>query len=242
MRLQAVTHCWRYSRLLTYQLSSFLARAGDAHAPQLTATVFFCPEQDADTRRVAEFFAGINRPVNLHFDWRPLSKPDLTNRAIGRNQAALKTAADVVWFADADYCVLEGFWLNLVNSQAIVEGPLWYPRAVKGTTHPAGMAAIARAAGPPRLLAAPVEGLLDQEFSKAIGGVQFVKGRVCREQGYLAGQDNRLQPYTKGNWRKNVEDRQFRRTLGTAGEAVDMPGLLRIRHGERGGETYEVDF
>lgn len=241
MKLQLVVHSWKYSRLLTYQLTSLVERAGDPYAPDLTATVFFSPA-DLDTRRVAEFFAGIKRPGNLHFDWQALAQPELTNRAIGRNLAAKATAADVVWFADADYVVLPGFWRAITEALPHVEQPLWYPRVVKGTTHPEGMAAIARAQGPPRLLAAPTDNLIDQEFRKAIGGIQFVKGRVCRERGYLDGQAKQLRPYTDGNWRANVEDARFRRGLGTPGQAVDMPGLLRIRHGERGGPAHVVEF
>ena len=53
MQLQIVSHCWNYSRLLTYQLSSLVL-----HPPRkldVTMTVFY-NEEDTRTCEVLEYF------------------------------------------------------------------------------------------------------------------------------------------------------------------------------------------
>jgi hypothetical protein len=55
MNVEIISHCWRYSRLLTYQLSSLVL-----YPPQqvrVTATVFLT-EEDTPTVDVVNFFPG----------------------------------------------------------------------------------------------------------------------------------------------------------------------------------------
>ena len=243
MDVEIVSHCWKYSKLQMYQLSSILTASAESDAPNVTLSLFFALA-DQDTVKLVEFFDTIQRPnpARVTWRWRPLPHPELTNRAIGRNLAAKGTKADVVWFADADYCVMPGFWKNFHAVLPTINKPLWYPRTVSATTHERGQEAIRNAAGEPRLLHYPARDLIEQSFRKAIGGVQFVLGDTARAKGYLDGQPKQLRPYTSGNWRANVEDQRYRKSLGTPGQAVDMRGLLRIRHGERGGPEKVVNF
>ena len=104
LRLQIVSHCWRYGHFLTYQLSS-LVRNRSVRL-DLTVTVYHCPEDEA-TREVLRFFGGMGVP-GITWDWRPLPKERLFRRGIGRNLAAKSSTADWVWFTDADVVFSDG--------------------------------------------------------------------------------------------------------------------------------------
>ena len=59
LSIEIVSHCWNYSHLLAYNLSSLVN-----HPPQdidVTMTVFYCPE-DQGTVDMLEFFSGFEVP------------------------------------------------------------------------------------------------------------------------------------------------------------------------------------
>ena len=98
MELQIVSHCWNYSRLLTYQLSSIVLYPPTELS--VTMTVFY-NEEDHRTCEVLKYFAGLEVP-RVRWHWWRLDQPQLFRRAIGRNMAALANQADWVWFTDCD--------------------------------------------------------------------------------------------------------------------------------------------
>jgi len=241
--LEVVIHCWKYARLLTYQLSSlYLHPLRDG---ELSVTVWHAPTEDPDTVRVLKFFSSLRPVPGLTWSWRCLPHEYLVNRAIGRNLSALETQAEWIWFADADYVVREGFLDTMLALLRVQTTPLIYPEVVQATTHEDGarliedMSRIFAECGP-QVVEVTEDGLIEQRFSKAIGGVQFAKGEACRSLGYC-NKPREQQPYG-GNWRPDVEDRKFRLSLGTPGAPVLVPGLVRIRHGERGGPAKVVEF
>jgi hypothetical protein len=96
LKIEIVSHCWNYSHMLVRQLSSLVlfppARAA------VTMTVFYS-EEDTATVRLLETFASKEIP-GVTWNWCALPKEQLFRRSIGRNQAALRTDADWVWFTD----------------------------------------------------------------------------------------------------------------------------------------------
>lgn len=232
MHLEIVSHCWRYSRLLTYQLSSLAL-----FPPQqtsVTLTVFFAPE-DRRTLRVLEYFGGLNR-TNVVWRWWGLERGQLLQRAVGRNLAARHTQADWVWFADCDMCFREDCLDRLPAAIAEFPDPdgarLVHPRQVQvSRDHATGDACIARAGFQPRILDVDPDEFVGMRYRRAIGGAQIAPGALLRESGYCPG--SRFQR-PADRWQPCRSDRVFRRQIGAQGTAIDLPHVYRIRHSQRG--------
>lgn len=105
MKFEIVSHCWRYYRLLTYQLSSLVLYPPSQM--QVTMTVF-AAEEDEGTNRVMDFFQQRGLPETLTIRRWYLPAGQLMLRIIGRNLAALTTEADWIWFTDCDYVFGDG--------------------------------------------------------------------------------------------------------------------------------------
>ncbi len=93
LHIGIASHCWHYSHLLAYQLSS-LVRFPPPDI-DLNMTVFYTPG-DCKKLKLHDFFPYIYILPAI-WNWRGLSKNRLFRRAIGRNLAAPKTKADWVW-------------------------------------------------------------------------------------------------------------------------------------------------
>lgn len=230
MNLEIVSHCWRYSRLLTYQLGSLMIHP--PHRVSVTMTVFYAVE-DEETSAVLGYFSNLAMPAAITIHPWPLPKAELLRRAIGRNRAALATVADWIWFADCDYCFGEGCLDGLPQAVVTVAGPLAFPRIVHTHhNHELGDQAIARITGPGLFR------LSEKEFSprrmrRAIGGIQIVRGEIARRVGYVS--NTRWQrPVAGFQFLGCRDDRAFRISLGTRGEPIHLPGLFRIRHSRNG--------
>ncbi len=104
LQIEIVSHCWNYSHFLVYQLSS-LALSPPTRA-EVTMTVFYC-EEDQRTRELLEHFSGVH-VEGVTWNWQKLPKGLLFRRAVGRNQAALATRADWIWFTDCDTLFRQG--------------------------------------------------------------------------------------------------------------------------------------
>lgn len=230
IHVEIVTHCWRYSRLLMYQLSSL-----HLHPPEhvrLTMTVFHA-EEDLATRSVLDFFESVSLPNSIAIRRWSLPRKRLMQRAIGRNLAALASDADWVWFADCDYVFGDGALDSLSKSTKEAPSDLLYP----GSAHASrlqvlGDQAIESASGEPRIVTINPADFAPQSFTRAIGGVQIVRGDLVRKIGYCNGR--RLLGKRKNNWQNSVGDVLFRRIIGCHGEKITIPNLFRIRHSTRG--------
>ncbi len=148
MQLEIVSHCWNYSRLLTYQLSSLVL-----HPPKdctVKATIFHSVE-DAETVQTLEWFAG--RQVE-RVEWNFLSLPpkQLMRRAIGRNIAALASKADAVLFSDCDYAFGDGALdqIAVTLQQQFVTGDkiCWPEWVMQSKLHKHGDAEVQRVESP----------------------------------------------------------------------------------------------
>ncbi|MGC9457937.1 MAG: glycosyltransferase family A protein [Halothiobacillaceae bacterium] len=229
LRLEIVSHCWRYAHLLVYQLSSlvlFPPREAD-----ITMTVFYSPE-DEQTCALLDFFAKIQVP-GVEWNWRPLPKEKLFRRSIGRNLAALKTRADWVWFTDCDLMFRD----NCLDSLAqLLQGRrevLFYPREERCTDLLAeDNPLLARARTEPAVLDINPEGFVSRYPSRATGPLQITHGDVCRQVGYCRSIGIYQQPVEQ--FAKCHEDRAFRWLLRSQGIALPVDSVYRIRHVHKG--------
>lgn len=229
LRIEVVSHCWGYSHLLAYQLSSLVL-----HCPEradVTMTVFHSPE-DADTVALLAFFGNINVP-GVAWNWRQLDKYSLFRRSIGRNLAARGTTCDWVWFTDCDVVFHAGCMDGLADALQGRRDSLVFPRTehVSAVLEP-GDELLSAGRGAPRLLDIDTAQFFAQQRDRATGPLQIAHGDVARACGYCADLDLYQRPWPR--WAKAHEDRAFRWLLRSQGEPIDVPGVHRIRHVSKG--------
>ncbi len=232
-RLEIVAHCWRYAHMLRFQLASLVV-----HAPSdvdVTYTLYRAPAaDDPDTEALLREYTA-RAPSNLTWNVRELVPERLLRRAIGRNEAALGTAADRVWFTDCDVMFGAGCLDSLGAVMRRSSAALLYPAhervsALLPSDHPL--------LGPrpddgPEALATLDDALFERRaLSKATGPHQIVHGDVARAAGYCP----RIGPYQRpaARWRKTYEDTAFRRLIGTEGESAPIESVYRVRHQDKG--------
>lgn len=229
LKLEIVSHCWKYSEFLLYQLSSLVRFPPNQCL--VTMTVLYSRE-DAETVRVLDFFEA-QKIANVFWNFISLPKEQLFRRSIGRNIAAKSTKADWIWFTDCDVAfgqgALDGLASELVGSQEV----LVYPRKllVSGRLTSSNPL-ITKARETVAVFDLDSENFTEQVFTRAIGPIQVAHGDVARACGYC----DSLAVYQKTSayWRKAYEDRAFRWLLGSQGVGVDVPNVFLIRHAEKG--------
>jgi hypothetical protein len=232
LHIEIVSHCWNYAHFLIYQLSS-LVRFPPRQA-QITMTVYYCRE-DQRTVDLLNYFASL-QVENVRWNWCELPRQALFRRAIGRNQAALNTTADWIWFTDCDLMFRD---TCLDSLSALLQGKnpvLVYPRIERCTS--------LLSDGDPmlsidwqNLQVVDVDTSQFEEFvrTRATGPLQITHGDVARACGYCASLSYYQRP--SETWCKAYEDRAFRWLLRTQGEPLDIPGVYRIRHIAKGRYT-----
>ncbi len=231
LRLEIVSHCWRYGHLLTYQLSSLV------HHPSprldITMTVYYCPE-DESTLQVLRFFGDMKVP-GITWNWRALPKEHLFRRAIGRNLAARSTMADWIWFTDADIVFQKKCLDTLADLLQGRDDALVYPETTLGTALLPEDDDILRKGGEgPALIAAPQQAfaLRHGPYGRAKGAYQIVHGDIARACGYC--DSLRVYQSPGKGFDRTREDSAFRWLLGTRGTPLDLPGVCQIRHLAKG--------
>lgn len=232
LHIEIVTHCWNYSHLLAYQLSS-LAQ----HPPRqglLTLTVFHASEDAATVGLLSAF--GQRTIPNVTLQSVCLPPPYLFRRSIGRNRAALQTEADWIWFTDCDVFFGEGCIDGLIASLQGLGEPLVFP----ATEHVTGLLAeshplIAAGRGEPRLLEPDLSLFKALPRNRATGPLQITHGDIARACGYC--RDIPFYQRPARAWCKAHEDRAFRWLLRSQGQPLEVPGVYRIRHLAKGRYT-----
>jgi len=231
MEFQLVSHCWKYSRLLTYQLSSLILHPPlDVH---VRMTVFYTPE-DTRTQKCLEFFEQ-QRVPNVLWDWRPLERTRLMRRAIGRNLAARETESDWVWFTDCDMAFGDCTFDVLADVVRESEWQCVYPQRIWiNRNHSDGDKAI-EAVASPAVSDLSYDEFVIKKYRRAIGGVQIVRGDVARTCGYCP---RRRWQRPAENWMQCKEDVTFRRIVArqfeTTWQPIDLPHVYRLRHSDNG--------
>ena len=227
LHLQIVSHSWQYAHMLNFQLSSLVS-----YAPtQLKVTyTLYHSAQDSELKKLIARYDSI-KPANVTWQWIELPKNELFRRAIGRNQTALNTTADWVWFSDCDLIFhagcLDSLALALDNRQARMVFPQQeFVTDLLESSHP--------------MLNQNNNETIDIDtnlfttntIQKAKGAFQIVHGDVLRKCGYC--RDIKLYQRPMQHWSKTYEDSLFRRMIDSEGDAVDVKNLYRIRHVEKG--------
>lgn len=232
LRFEVVSHCWQYAHFLIYQLSS-LVRFPPRKAT-VTMTVYYSSE-DRETAALLEYFGAMDIP-GVEWNWRDMPPPVLFRRAIGRNQAALDTRADWIWFTDCDLMFRRGCLDALADELQGRRDMLVYPRIERVTPLLADEDPMLN----PDLDQHRLVDIDDSQFSeharsRATGPLQITHGDVARAVGYC----DRLTYYQRPSpvWCKAHEDRAFRWLLGSQGVPLDIPGVYRIRHTSKGRYT-----
>lgn len=228
LTIEVVSHCWQYAHLLKHQLSSLVL-----HPPQqvdVRVTVFHAVE-DADTVALLAYFARHEVP-GVRWNWQVLPPDQLMRRCIGRNQAALATTANWVWFTDCDLVFGEGCLDALAENLQGRTDALVYPQVEHCTSLLADDDASLAGFSPEADLAGTVVDFKARAVSRATGPLQIAHGDVARAVGYC----DAIAAYKPGadHWQKCYEDRTFRWLLGTRGVPLDIPGVQRIRHVSKG--------
>jgi len=231
LKVEIVSHVWRYSRVLAYQLSSLVLCP--PRRVRVTLRVLYADEDKA-TGDVLKRFAN-QTPVVPTIMPRNL----LLRRSIGRDMIARKTEADVVWFTDADIC----FYEKALDSFATVfwqRAPLWYPDKIRQTkTRQIGDKYAAKADSAGILFVSPNDCHTDT-IVRASGAYQIVPGDVCRRHGYVTDRAVDRQLVEGTDFISSRSDVRFRNQIaklyGTppAGKPVRIPNLVRIRQSQFG--------
>jgi hypothetical protein len=227
-QLEIVSHCWGYSNMLTYQLSSFVNYPPTKCA--ITVTVFYAKE-DRKSQAVLDFFDNKKIP-NVTWNFQALTKSKLFRRGIGRNLAALNSTADWLWFTDCDIIFHENCLDSLADQLQHKQDSLYYPRQERTTEMLAQDDPMLRQNSEPQLVDIDTEGFSLHSRDKAKGAFQIVHGDVARAVGYCDG----LAIYQTQSlhWCKCYEDRAFRWLLETQGTPIDVDGVFQIRHVHKG--------
>ena len=231
LKLEIVSHCWKYAHFLAYQLSSLVLFP--PRNLQVTLTVYFCRE-DRETCELLAWFE--NQAVdNVVWNWRALPRQQLFRRAIGRNHAAKNTQADWIWFTDCDLMFRLSCLDTLAQELQGRREALVYPKQERVTSLLPDHHSLLNREGLERLRDIPEQQFVVQQRNRAAGPLQITHGDVARACGYC---DNlRLYQTPSEKWCKAYEDRAFRWLLGTRGTPLDIPGVYRIRHITKGRYT-----
>jgi glycosyltransferase involved in cell wall biosynthesis len=224
--LEIVVHCYRYARLLRWQLWSLWLRSYEG--VKVTYTVC-CDPTDTETRSVLDW-ASCHRDSSGSFLLNVIELPleRLSRRSIGRNIAAQNTKADWVWFADVDYLCGPRMLPGLTEVMDSTNNLVW-PTTVYQSTRWFGDELIARSDRYPILQLTEQDRtrFVPRPFNRAIGGIQFVPGTVVRKQGYLPWGE--WQQPTDRPWR-TPDDVAFRRLLPRPKGPLHIPDVYRITH------------
>lgn len=238
-QLHIVTHCYsaelpQYAMALRYQLSSLVL-----HPPKVRTLVeVCCVEEDSETMDVIDWFTC---NTNLYLCISRLTLPQISRRSIGRNLAALRSHAELIWFTDVDHVFGEGcidsLWREWESMPYFVS--MIYPKSIQiNKTHALGDWYLSSSAQAELVDINPGD-FTDKFYDRAIGGVQIVPGSLARQYGYLNHEPQYQTPLEKP-FSSFQDDVVYRRWCGTKGPvvAVNIEGLRRIRHSRT---TYQPD-
>ncbi len=226
MKFEIVNHCHNYSRLLSYQLSSLVLYPPVGH--EIVYTLYYEASDDA-VMDTAVFFRD-RLPYNVTLRFRPQPLDTLRNRANGRDEAALATTADWVWFTDTDYMFLRKCWSDLYEQ--LVGKPdtrFATPLTLYETDWPTGDKLIADMSDGPRVADVDLTAIPVVSKHIAIGGIQIAHGPTVRQIGYCGWMRG---PRSHWDFKSDV---RFRRQPEMSPKLdVKLDAVLRIRHSQRG--------
>lgn len=229
--IEIVSHCWGYSNMLTYQLSSYVNYPPTKCA--VTVTVFYAIE-DAKSQAVLDFFNKI-KVDNVTWNFQALSKGKLFRRGIGRNMAARTSKANWLWFTDCDIIFHENCLDSLAEQLQGKQEILYYPKQERTTEMLTQDDPMLRQDSEPQIVNIKTEGFSLHSRDKAKGAFQIVHGDVARAIGYC--EKLKMFQTEDDRWRKTYEDTAFKWLISSEGIPLDIDGVYQIRHVQKGRYT-----
>ena len=230
--IEVVTHAYaeempHFASALVHQISSLVLHKSKKCKVKLTVC---CTPSDTS---VSQVLGWCYRGVEVHLNCSPMYLPwsNIGRRCIGRNDAALVTEADIVWFADVDQVFRNGIFDRLAEMEWPAGASMIHPRNIKiHKDHSTGDKLLCRLKEL-KLVDIDPKDFVDKRYRKAIGGVQIVQGDFARQYGYLNGDEKWQRPTDKpfGDFRDDVAYRRFCLRHGSI-VGVDLPGMFRLRH------------
>jgi hypothetical protein len=233
-----VTHCWagkypHFAQALRYQLSALIL-----HPPKRcrARVVVCCEAYDKLTAKVvAEFMPLLSIKLVILG-----SAHELGRRSIGRNFAAKGSDAAIVWFTDCDYCIqapcLDQL-LDVVQPTGQLfnnDTVMFYPDWIKiHKDHATGDGVLTHKLNGSKVVDLNSADFVDHRFTRAIGGIQIVRGDFARQYGYLDGDPKWQQPAKTpfGDFHDDIAYRKFCAAHGKI-SAIQLDGIFRIRHSQ----------
>ncbi|MCP3673609.1 MAG: glycosyltransferase family 2 protein [Gammaproteobacteria bacterium] len=236
LNLEIVSHCWQYSNMLTYQLSSFVNYSPTkAH---LTVTVFYSKD-DKKTAAVLSFFEQ-KSVKNITWNFHALENKKLFRRGIGRNMAARATKADWIWYTDCDIIFhkncLDSLVMQVQGSQEII----YYPYQERTTDMLEKSDPMLNNESKPQIVDINIDQFSLHSRDKAKGAFQIVHGDIARAIGYC--EKIRIFQTESEHWRKTYEDTAFRWLVASDGLPIDIDGVFQIRHVSKGRYTEQSNI
>lgn len=226
--LEIVSHCWNYSSMLAYQLSSFIKYPPTKLS--VTVTVVYSKE-DTETTRLLEFI-GSHQIANVSWNWLAMDKRQVFRRGIGRNLVAKNTQADWVWFTDCDIVFHEGCLDSLAGALQNRNDSLVFPHTEYTTPMLPETDKLFTESGLAYLSEIDIDDFQSHTRDRAKGAYQIVHGDVARAIGYC--DDLSIYQTPADHWCKCYEDRVFRWLVGTNGVPIEVKGVYQIRHITKG--------
>jgi hypothetical protein len=208
--------------MLRCQLASLAS-----YRPNCDVVVSVCYDpSDALVAGTLDAFAG-----RVHMRHYRLPAAHLGRRSIGRNQAAITSLEDIVWFTDCDHCFGAGCldWLHDNMPSGVI---LAYPKTLKvSDTLQSGDKLLAFVGLGTRITLDSDRFPATFSYNRAIGGVQIVYGTFAREHGYLRSMPQWQRP-TDRPFADFGDDVRYRRFCSDFGKPVtlEIPEVYRIRH------------
>lgn len=231
LKLEIASHCWRYSHLLQYQLSSLvLYPPVDA---TVTMTVLYSGE-DTDTRKLLSFF-GTQHVPNVSWNWIEMPPGALFRRGIGRNRVARNTEADWVWFTDCDTVFEQHCLDSLADALQGRTDPLVFPDVERVSELLQDDNPLFTNRDQFEIARLDTTQFSEESRDRATGPLQIVHGDTARQYGYCAQIPFYQQPADR--WTKAHEDRAFRWLMRTPGVPITVPNVYRIKHVSKGRYT-----
>jgi len=231
MSLRIVTHCYarelpQYAAFLRHQMQALDRLAdSDYHLPVVLSVC--CTAFDVPTWKAVHEW--MKSPGQKAFTLNIVCLPEgeLWRRSIGRNKIALSCTEDFVWFADVDYLPTMEF-IRGIHEEFPSQAAMIYPNEIWiQKTHELGDQ-LASGERPHILWKLDFE---RKHYSRAVGGVQIVRGELARKIGYLNNNEKWQRPVAEP-FKSFRDDLAFRRECRKHGQVVgvDLPELYRLRH------------
>lgn len=240
MSIRIITHAYaeklpQFAVHLRVQLSSLLE-----FKPRVPVIVTVC--HAATDWEVIRVLDDLQPKLRKQLDPYVMEPGALFRRSIGRNIVSLASREDIIWFADVDYFFGPGCLDTL--AQTPIETAMVWPRVVKiHKDHAMGDAFWQKnvgATGPlmPDLYHNDAP-FIPVTYSRAIGGIQIVRGEFARKHGYLNGNAKYQRPRTDGkpfaDFQDDVAYRKFCCLNGGIGNggglrSIELPNVYRMRH------------